>query len=56
MADTDADQPGVMPDLNEEDRRVLSLARQLYRPGSPASIGAAGGALRDDPRREQVRL
>ena len=28
MADTDADQPGVMPDLNEEDRRVLSLARQ----------------------------
>ena len=29
MADTDADQPGVMPDLDEEDRRVLSLARQF---------------------------
>ena len=29
MPDTDADQPGVMPDLDEEDRRVLSLARQF---------------------------
>ena len=29
MPDTDADQPGVMPDLDEEDRSVLSLARQF---------------------------
>ena len=33
VADTDADQPGVMPELpeldNEEDRRVLSLAREF---------------------------
>ena len=57
MADTDADQPGVMPDLDEEDRRVLSLARQFVPDlDRPRRSGAAGGALRDDPRRERVRL